>query len=328
MTGRDSVGWPNTTTRSIRRAEVAVEQQPVAADRRSRRCASRWSARRAAASRPARRASRAGGPGVVAGDDHRARAERERARRSRGRTTCGPRSTRCDGPGCHRSVGDERLVELHVEVQRTRRVRRQRRRTRPGRRRRRSRTSGPKIPTWSVVWLAPVPRSRAGRSAVTTTSGRRRRAPPRARPGAGWRRRCRTCTSPPRARRPWSARARGSRRCARRSRVCSRSSPASAASYAANASGALREPGREHDLGDPGLDQRARRRARASSVDGFVTSRDPAARPAPRPAGPPSAPTRSGAAASRSSAAGVDRDRHRTGRRRRPAAAARRRRRR
>ena len=29
----------------------------------------------------------------------------------------------------------------------------------------------PKIPTWSVVWLAPEPRRRAGRSAVTTTSG-------------------------------------------------------------------------------------------------------------------------------------------------------------
>src|SRR6478752_9989021 len=31
-------------------------------------------------------------------------------------------------------------------------------------------TSGPNTPTWSVVWLALVPRSRAGRSAVTTTS--------------------------------------------------------------------------------------------------------------------------------------------------------------
>ena len=30
---------------------------------------------------------------------------------------------------------------------------------------------GPKMPTWSVVWLASVPRSRSGRSAVTATSG-------------------------------------------------------------------------------------------------------------------------------------------------------------
>jgi hypothetical protein len=29
------------------------------------------------------------------------------------------------------------------------------------------------MPTWSVVWLASVPRSRAGRSAVTTTIGTR-----------------------------------------------------------------------------------------------------------------------------------------------------------
>ena len=30
----------------------------------------------------------------------------------------------------------------------------------------------PKIPAWSVVWLAPVPRSRSGRSALTTTTRR------------------------------------------------------------------------------------------------------------------------------------------------------------
>ena len=63
-------------------------------------------------------------------------------------------------------VGHERVGELHVEVERpvigeagslVREVVRANKR--------------PEIPTWSVVWLALVPRSRAGRSAVTTTSG-------------------------------------------------------------------------------------------------------------------------------------------------------------
>ena len=73
-TGRDRVGCPQTTTRSTCAAEVAVEQQPVGADRVGRRCASRWTARRAAASR---RPGRAPAPA--------ARRRRRRPRRCAGR---------------------------------------------------------------------------------------------------------------------------------------------------------------------------------------------------------------------------------------------------
>ena len=71
----------------------------------------------------------------------------------------------------------------------------------------------------------------------------RRRGRPRAPPGAGWRPPCPTCRSPPPATRPWSARGRGTRPSARRSGCAAGPAPAAAASYAANASGALREPG-------------------------------------------------------------------------------------
>ena len=103
-------------------AQLAVEQQPVAAQRVRRRCGSRWWARRAAASRRPRRA-----PG---------RAGRRRRRRRRrcagpgdadlGQTVRSPWRTLRFGPNPHvlrhpPVVGDQRVVELDVEVQRARR---------------------------------------------------------------------------------------------------------------------------------------------------------------------------------------------------------------
>ncbi len=110
------------------------------------------------------------------------------------------------------------------------------------------------MPSWSVVWLASVPRSRSGRSAVTATRGTPACA---ASSIAGWRLATAvplvqtTAAGDPTLVSP------SARNAAERSsmRVCSRSTPASAASYAANDSGALREPGREHDLTDPALDE-------------------------------------------------------------------------
>ena len=90
-----------------------------------------------------------------------------------------------------RAARHERLPEREVEVDRTRvpgaRARSRRRRRarrcgagrgpRPGRPTGAgtstvSRTAPAKMPTWSVVWLAPVPRSSWGRSAVSRISGR------------------------------------------------------------------------------------------------------------------------------------------------------------
>ena len=76
VTGRDRVGWPKTTTRSIRGPSVAVEQQPVAAQRVRRRCGeplvgSASSGQPARCGQHPRRR-----PRVVAGDDDGARAGR------------------------------------------------------------------------------------------------------------------------------------------------------------------------------------------------------------------------------------------------------------
>ena len=151
-------------------------------------------------------------------------------------------------------------------------------------------TSGPKIPTWSVVWFALVPRRRAGRSAVTTTSGTPACA---ASSTAG----CRLATAVPEvhitaARAPTLVSPTARNPALRSSmRVCSRSRPAAAASYAAKLSGALREPGAITTSVTP-ASTRVETTARASSVAVFVTSAHPSARPpgrpAPRPAGPPS----------------------------------------
>ena len=99
------------------------------------------------------------------------------------------------------------------------------------------------MPTWSVVWLAPVPRSRAGRSAVTARqadAGVRGFEHGRVKVGDGGaggadrRRRDYRPSSGPSARKP-----------ADRSSilVCNLTRPAAATSYAANDSDALREPG-------------------------------------------------------------------------------------
>ena len=98
------------------------------------------------------------------------------------------------------------------------------------------------MPAWSVVWLALVPRSRPGRSAVTASRGTPACA---ASSIAGWR----LATAVPlvhitAARLPVLD-SPSARKPADRSsiRVCSRTSPARAAAWTAKDSGALREPG-------------------------------------------------------------------------------------
>ena len=186
VTGRDRVGCPATTTRSTCASEVAVRAAAGSSGARWRRCARRWWARRAAASRPPRRAP--GPPGRRRRRRPRRCAGRGRARSCARADGASGRAHRRPDAGAHRSGGHQRLVELDVEVQRPvaddaaagTAVRPTSMSTG---------TSQPKMPTWSVVWLALVPRSRAGRSAVTRPSGRRRATASRA-PGAGWRRRC------------------------------------------------------------------------------------------------------------------------------------------
>ena len=117
MTGRESVGCPKTTTRSISPAQRAVEQQPVAAEGvgAGARPAGRLGEQRPAGllgEHPGRRA------GVVAGDHDGARAERQRL----GGQRVGPlRADRLGG--CRRAavpgrVRDQRLLQLDVEVHR------------------------------------------------------------------------------------------------------------------------------------------------------------------------------------------------------------------
>ncbi len=171
--------------------EVGVQQESVAAERVGAvaGAAAGFGEQRPAGllgEDPGRRA------GVVAGHHDGARADRRARSASSGcARACGRACGRASG--VQRSVGHQRVVELDVEVHRAARPSDQHRVD--VRRRRAVRTSRPKMPTWSVVWLAPVPRSRAGRSAVTTMQRQRRRGPPRAPRGAGWRRPCRTCRS-------------------------------------------------------------------------------------------------------------------------------------
>ncbi len=122
------------------------------------------------------------------------------------------------------------------------------------------------MPTWSVVWLASVPRSRAGRSAVTTTRGWPEWA---ASSTAG----CRLATAVPdvhttAARAPARV-SPSARKAADRSstRVWRRSSPAVAASWTAKDSGALRDPGATTTSRTP-CARRAVTTARASRAEG------------------------------------------------------------
>ena len=266
-------------------AEVAVEQQPVAAQRvlAGARAAAGLGEQRPAAvlgEHPGGRAR------VVAGDDDGPRARRDADLDRRAISVQTLRFARAHASGTHRSSGTSGSSSWTLRCTGPCAARRSRAREVGGAARSTVATSGPKMPTWSVVWLALVPRSRAGRSAVTTTSGRPAWA---ASSTAG----CRLATAVPdvhtTAARAWfRVRPRARKPAVRSSiRVCSRSSPASAASYAANASGALREPGASTTSVTPASTS-AVTTARASSVEGVVTSGDPAARPAPRPAGPPS----------------------------------------
>ena len=114
----------------------------------------------------------------------------------------------------------------------------------------------PNSPTWSTVWFAPVPRSSGGRSAVSDEQRDARlrrlehgRVQVR-RGGAG-----RGDHHAPGA--PDALASPSARNPADRSstRTCSRSRPAASAACRAKASGADREPGREHRLADAAADQ-------------------------------------------------------------------------
>ena len=114
-TGRDSVGWPKTTTRST---SVGQRRWPGAAGRSAApaRCARRWTARPAAASPPRR-------PVGEPADRRRRRRPRPCGGRGRARSVPGVVETAAERPphrpsgGGHPAVGrHQRVVELHVEV--------------------------------------------------------------------------------------------------------------------------------------------------------------------------------------------------------------------
>ena len=181
-----AAGSPDATASGDRDHDPLDLAPQVGARAAAGRCAAparpsvpRSTARRAAASPPARPAGAPGGPASspatttvrgprAGGFEARPRAASHLNHRRIGWLRCEERS---DEPRNQRLLRHQRLVEPHVDVERARRVPLHRIEVGGAARRRRSPTSGPKMPTWSVVWLAPVPRSRAGRSAVTTTSG-------------------------------------------------------------------------------------------------------------------------------------------------------------
>ena len=86
-------------------AQVGVEQQPVAAQGVARRCGPRWWVRRTTASRPPRPAA-GPGAGIVTGDHHRARAERQRRRGAGSRAPSSTWSTRPGVPAAIPPLGD------------------------------------------------------------------------------------------------------------------------------------------------------------------------------------------------------------------------------
>ena len=185
VTGRDSVGWPRTTTRSISAARRPAEEQPVGADRVG---ADPCAGRRFGQQRPA-------GPlgedpcaraGVVAGDDDGARpapehlapprrrppgSRRLSSLRRSGRLgavarghqgsasgSSGSSSWRLRWVGPRRRVATSAAASSSSDVASTPR-------SKQG-------AKTPKIPSWRVVWLAPLPRIAAGRSAARTTRRR------------------------------------------------------------------------------------------------------------------------------------------------------------
>ena len=185
LTGRDSVGCPNDHDALDPAGELRVgEQQPVGADRVRRRCATRWSARRAAASPPAPRGRGPAGPASSPATTTVRGPGVQPARGSRRAGSPGAASTaRRPTPAVERApqpspgLGEQRLLELEVEVHRTGRPPRRPRavatRVRPGPARRR--------PAGAHVRCPGEPAGRRGRR------GPRRR---RSRPGrwSGWRR--------------------------------------------------------------------------------------------------------------------------------------------
>ena len=215
-------------------AELGAEQQPVGADRVRARCATRCSARRAAASRPAR-------PG-------RARAVRRRRRRprpcagrvaGRGRVALGVpgRHSRMDVLSGHPDPPIQQVVRVPAASDEG-----------PGG----SGISGSS--NWQLRWIGPSGSQAASRASVgglgqVDEAGRvaeqpdlvgrlvgagaaepggavggerrrgvRRHGPPRGPPDAGWPPRYpRWSPPPPAGASPWPGRARGTRPCARRS---------------------------------------------------------------------------------------------------------------
>ena len=142
------------------------------------------------------------------------------------------------------------------------------------------RTASPYSLSWSMAWLAPVPRSSGGRSAVSTSSGTPASS---ASMTAAWK--CAAAVPEVHsaaAGRPLALARPRARNAADRSstRTCSRSSPRWLASNSASASGVLREPGATT------ASRRPHRRSsststRASAVAGFAacsaTAADPTA---------------------------------------------------
>ena len=137
-----------------------------------------------------------------------------------------------------------------------------------------SRTAEPNIPTCAMVWLAPVPTSSAGRSAVTAISGTPLWEASRtagSRFAAAVPDVVATGTGRPDA----SARPRARNPAVRSSmRTCRRRSPAASAACSAKASGALREPGHSTASVTPHRTSSSTT-ARAVPVEAFITL-DPA----------------------------------------------------
>ena len=127
----------------------------------------------------------------------------------------------------------------------------------PGARPARRRAAGPRLPnscTWSVVWLALVPRSRAGRSAVSSDQ---RHPGVRGLEDRGVQVRDRRAAGRDDHDRPlagaWRCRARGSRPTRSSMRVCSRSRSCGGVRREGQRRAA--RPGGQHDVADPAADQ-------------------------------------------------------------------------
>ena len=199
MTGRERVGWPTTMTRSTRRAgrcrAAGGRCEWPGVPMRAPDVGSASEGPVGGLGEQSR-----GRSGVVAGDDDGARPERSTQPQSAppdgAMFRCGSwprfglrhvrrRRCRAGPPGGGIGVGGHEVaVELDVELGRTHpraglvRSRRDRSRAAHPAVRSWHGANRPKMPAWSVVWLAPVPRSRSGRSAVTTTTDVRCGAPP------------------------------------------------------------------------------------------------------------------------------------------------------